>query len=316
MIAPASRIGTEAKPRKSRAAHGASAESIAAVRHWLDTEIEVVGRGRTKADGMSFAALKSLLDELPSHVSPAASSSVGAPYLTAMLRSELLSPEIEVQLFEAMNACKRRARRLQKQLSLATPDDAIVGEIERWMQLALETRNRIVAANVRLVVSVARKFVGAHCTLTELISDGNLTLIKAVEKFDVARGFRFSTYATWALRYDFVRSVARNGKAATRFQAGDDQLEAVVDTHGDEAEDRRRAATLVALERMLAFLEPREHAIIMRRFGLIPGSEESSLQEISRDLGVCKERVRQLQLRALEKLRTSARDLAPEQFVD
>jgi len=316
MIAPVSRLKTEVKSRNSRAKIRASVETLAAIRHWLDAVIEVVGKHRTKADGMTFDALKNLLKGLPSQIAPPVKSSVEAPYLTEMLRTELLSPAMEVQLFEAMNACKRRARRLQKRLSLATPDEALVGELERWMNLAVETRNRIVAANVRLVVSVARKFAGVHCSLTELISDGNLTLLKAVEKFDVSRGFRFSTYATWALRYDFVRSVGRNGKAATRFQAGDDQLEAVADTRGDGNEDLRRATGLRALDRMLTFLDPREHAIILRRFGLIPGSAESSLQEISRDLGICKERVRQLQLRAIEKLRSSAGDFAPEQWAE
>lgn len=316
MIAPASRRRIENPPRKSRTKSYSTSETLASVRRWLDTEIEVVGRKRTDADRMSFAELRTLLDELPFQVSQPVNSSVDAPYLTAMLGAELLSPAMETHLFQAMNACKRRARRLQKRLSLAEPDQAVVSELERWMQLALETRNRIVAANVRLVVSVARKFAGTNCSLTDLISDGNLTLLKAVEKFDVSRGFRFSTYATWALRYDYVRSVERNGKAAKRFQAGDEQLDSVADERGDGSRDAHRAAGLAALERMLTFLDPREHAIILRRFGLIPGSAESSLQEISRDLGICKERVRQLQLRAIEKLRTSAGDFVPEQWND
>lgn len=286
-----------------------------AVRRWMETDIQAVGRRRKDASAaLDWRTVRQLIAELPrpGSAQPSASRSLDAPYLTSMLRTEILSPELESRLFQLMNDCKLQARRLQKKLSLEQPRRKIVAELERWMESAVEIRNRIVAANVRLVVSVARKFAGPRCSLTDLVSDGNLTLLKAVEKFDVSRGFRFSTYATWALRYDFVRTVRRRNSSSVGLQPNEAGLEDLADPRDGELDDRRRAADLSALEQMLTYLDPREHAIIERRYGLTPGSEECSLQEIAREFGICKERVRQLQLRALEKLRTSADRYLPE----
>jgi RNA polymerase primary sigma factor len=215
-----------------------------------------------------------------------------SPYLEGMLAADLLTAEEEQELFAAMNRAKQIGRRRQ----------------------AEKIRNQIVAANVRLVVSVAKKFAGLRHPLGELVSEGNMTLIRAVEKFDPDRGFRFSTYATWALRYNFARIVAKKPSEATRFPGGEELLADVPDRRGDPSDDRRLAAGGRALARMLAELDPREHEIMLRRYGLRPGCEEDSLQEIATEMGVCKERVRQLQIRALDKLRAKAAELGLERF--
>jgi len=219
-------------------------------------------------------------------------SKAAAPYLEQMLAADLLDAEEEHLLFMSMNRAKQKGRHRQ----------------------AEKIRNRIVAANVRLVVSVAKKFAGYRHSLGELVSEGNMTLIRAVEKFDPERGFRFSTYATWALRYNFARIVAKKPSEATRFPGGDELLADVPDRRGDPADERRLAADNKALDRMLSALDPREHEIMLRRYGLRPGCEEYSLQEIAREMGVCKERVRQLQLRALDKLRAKAAELGLERY--
>lgn len=292
-----------------------TADCREAVRRWMEADIQFVGAKQLAklADaGDEFIALPTV--SLAKAPSAASKRDPSAPYLTSMLSAELLRPEQETELFRAMNLSKFRAFRLQKKLTLNAPCKRLVTKIERWMQFAGEVRNQIVAANVRLVVSVAKKFAGYRHPLAELISDGNLTLIRAVEKFDYSRGFRFSTYATWALRYNFARTVGKKPSLASLSQTGDEQLNDLADTRDDLLQERNLAEGNRVLDRMLAKLDPREHAIMLRRFGLEPGCEEGSLQEIGRELGVCKERVRQLQLRAFAKLKAMAADLRLEQF--
>jgi len=250
----------------------------------------------------------------PSPAATTTSRDASAPYLTSMLTAELLGPKREAERFRALNFAKYRAALLQKKLTLNASCKRIVDEIERWMRLAGEVRNEIVAANVRLVVSVAKKFAGDRNSLGELISDGNVTLIRAVEKFDYSRGFRFSTYATWALRYNFARTVGKKPSAVARCLGGDELLDEVPDARDDLVAERGLAEGNLALNRMLAKLDPREHAIVLGRFGLQPGCEEKSLQEIAREMGVCKERVRQLQIRALDKLKSMAAEMRFESF--
>ena len=260
---------------------------------WMETEVEYVGRRQlvrapdTEADVLAVA--RRLRDEL---------STAGG---------QLLRPEQETLLFRTMNLLKHHAVRAQRTLSLTSPNRSTVERLETLLQAATQLRNRIVEANVRLVVSVAKKFATSRLPLGELISDGNVTLLRAVEKFDFSRGFRFSTYATWALRYNFARAV---GKKPTAFNIASNDGEAAleaVDYRPDPSELRTQSIRHRALRQMLERLDPRERAIVSKRYGLIAGEDERSLQELSSEMGICKERVRQLQMRALEKLREAAR---------
>lgn len=291
---------------------------IAPIRKSRNASGEAKPRSANAGDGppsaAEFKALRRLLDETATLAAAPLRGDLDSPYLTSMLRTEVLGPALEQKLFLGLEECRRQTARLQQQADVASRDLKIARALKRWTNLAAEIRNRIVAANVRLVVSVAKKFAGVRRSMSELVSDGNLTLLRAVEKFDVSRGFRFSTYATWALRYDFARSVGKKVSQVDGRQASEEQLEAVADAHGDLTHEKRLGEASRALERMLASLDPREHAIIEQRYGLGPGGEERSLQEIASDLGVCKERVRQLQLRALEKLRMLVGGFPPDAF--
>jgi RNA polymerase primary sigma factor len=235
------------------------------------------------------------------------------PYLTGLGEVPLLSRQEERSLFLRMNYLKYRAHQLRAALDPGDCVPAQLEEIERFQQAALAVKNQIIEANLRLVVSIAKKYVGPMNTLFELISDGNMSLIRAVEKFDVGRGYKFSTYATWAISRNFGRSIPEERRRRGRFVAGhEDTIEHIPDTGTDAAErerDHHRSQEIV--RRMLGRLDDRERRILISRYG-IGGADEQSLEQLGRELGVTKERVRQLQARAQEKLR----GLAQAQKID
>ncbi len=275
------------------------------VRHWMETDIECLGAKALRAAVVDDEEIRRAF-ELAEGYAPAAPAD--ATTVADAAPVELLKPAEEVLHFRAMNLLKLRARRLQRRLSLDRPSRAAVDAIERCVDGALRLRNRIVRANVRLVVSVAKQFANRLSTLPELVSDGNLTLMKAVAKFDFSRGFRFSTYATWALRYHFSRAVARPFGRVVGVPVGDDErMLEVADPHVlDAPREALRGQWVRAVDRMLDRLDPRERKIVTLRFGLDAGVPERSLKEIADEMGICKERVRQLQMRAVEKLRNFA----------
>ena len=96
--------------------------------------------------------------------------------------------------------------------------------VERLLVQADAVKNQITRANLRLVVSIAKKHLAGPQTLFELISNGNVSLMRAIEKFDCARGFKFSTYASWAIMKNFARSVPRERYLLDRFVTGVDEV--------------------------------------------------------------------------------------------
>jgi RNA polymerase primary sigma factor len=186
---------------------------------------------------------------------------------------------------------------------------AQLDEIERLQEEALAVKNQIIRANLRLVVSIAKKRVGPANNFFELVSDGNMSLIRAVEKFDASRGFKFSTYASWAIVKNFTRSIPEEKNRRDRFVTGHDQIfEAAPDTRGavyEQESGHRRSQEIV--QGMLGRLNDRERRILISRFG-IGGADEQTLEQLGRELGVTKERVRQIESRAQEKLRKIARE--------
>ncbi len=227
-------------------------------------------------------------------------------YLASMYQVPLLSPEEERHLFCKMNYLKYRASKLRNKLDQNRPDPRLIARIDRLHDRAAAVKNRIVRANLRLVVSVAKQHVTATTSFFELVSDGNMSLMRAVDKFDFARGFRFSTYATWALRKNFARSVPTELKRRERFSTATDQnvFEAAIDDRPDHfREERLQNERQSRVQEMLEQLDRRERDIIIRHYGLDRDREPMTLKQIGKELGVSKERVRQLETRALEKLR-------------
>ncbi len=163
---------------------------------------------------------KTFLAELPQSDGPVKKVRLPSglpPYLASLYEVPLLSREQEQHLFRKFNYLKYRASRLREQLDPAHAKSSVMDEIEQLYDQAVSTKNLIVRANLRLVVSIAKRHVGQGDNFFELVSDGNMSLIRAVEKFDYARGNKFSTYASWAIMKNFARNNSRRTPAKRPF---------------------------------------------------------------------------------------------------
>lgn len=258
---------------------------------------------------------------------------------------------------------------------LLTPEEEI--ELaERMAQGDPYARKRLSEANLRLVVSIAKRYVGRGMQFLDLIQEGNLGLIKAVEKFDHTKGFKFSTYATWWIRQAITRAIAdqartiripvhmvetinkvkkvssqllhKNGhdptaeEIAAELDMPIDKVREIMrvaqepvsletpigeeeDSHlGDFIEDSDAPAPADAashtllkeqLEDVLSTLTPREKKVLELRFGLEDGRNRT-LEEVGKEFNVTRERIRQIEAKALRKLRHPSRSKRLKDFLD
>jgi RNA polymerase sigma factor (sigma-70 family) len=232
------------------------------------------------------------------------------PELASLYEVPLLNKDQEQHLFRQMNFLKHKANKMRARLD---PTRAKIQELKRIEDLqdqATTVKEQLINCNMRLVVSIAKRHAGQADNFFELLSDGNVSLIRAVEKFDYSRGNKFSTYASWAIMKNFARSIPEEKHRRERYVTGHEELfEAAPDTRSDEQEclaSVEQAAHRV--NRLLEYLDPRERQIIRMRAGLDNNSEGMTLEEIGQQLGITKERVRQLNVRIMKKLRDIARE--------
>lgn len=234
------------------------------------------------------------------------------PHLARLCEAKLLSAEEEHLVFSRMNYLKFRANQLRQELSQESPDCWTVRRIEALLKAADWYRDRMVKSNMRLVISIVKKFVNIQNSFDDLLSDGIVALLRAVDKFDVGLGFRFSTYATQVVRRNSYRRVMDKQKERQRVtlsvhEPGID----ISDEHRSPSMSEERWQELRGrLSTMLDRLDRREKLIIRARFSLGGHRRIQTLQRLADKLGVSKERVRQLEKRALDKLRDMA-ELSP-----
>ncbi len=286
-------------------------------------------------------------------------------YLKEMSQVPLLSAEEEFALASRIrDGCEAREQLLCKLFEKRSAEER---RLEALAQEGLLARDRLIKANTRLVVSVAKRFTGRGVPFLDLIQEGNLGLIKAVEKFDVQRGFRFSTYATWWIRQMISRALAdqartirlpvhmndrirkmyramneleqRLGRVPTRQElalelgldlqrldtllrsssppisldapAGDDEdsdLGMFIEDKFSPEPVQIVYETLLRekVNEVLDSLPPREAMILRLRFGLNDGAEHT-LEEVGQKFGLTRERIRQIEVQALRRLRHPAR---------
>ncbi|MGO8751325.1 MAG: sigma-70 family RNA polymerase sigma factor [Thermoguttaceae bacterium] len=232
------------------------------------------------------------------------------PYLASLYEMQLLTREQEVHLFRKMNYLKSKAAKLREKLDLNRPKRNLMDQIENLYAESVATKNQIISANLRLVVSIAKRYVGPVTDFFELVSDGNISLIRAVEKFDVSRGNKFSTYATWAIVKNFARTIPDVFRHRGRFSTSYAEVFSTVedvrrDYYEQESSQIHRESQV---QRVLNRLDERERQIVSSRFGLTRGQEPLTLREVGAAMGVTKERVRQIQCRAMSKLRMAAEE--------
>ena len=236
------------------------------------------------------------------------------PYLASLYDTgPLLSREQEAHLFRKMNYLKSRASRLRDRIDPARARTADLDLIERSLEDALAIKNQIVRANLRLVVSIAKRHLGGKGDLFERVSDGNYVLLRAVERFDYSRGNKFSTYATWAIRNQFARAFTRgkNHRHPEFLFHHDKRFVVAADARSEELEHLDvQELRQVVVAQLLAKLDDRERRILVGRHG-IGGGDAKTLLQLGKELGITKERVRQIESVAHDKLRRLARTEEP-----
>jgi RNA polymerase sigma factor (sigma-70 family) len=281
-------------------------------------------------------------------------------YLNDVGRYALLTKDDEARLAQAIEAGQNARTRLDHGEPLTAPHQRELGRLVRDGEVATAA---FVQANLRLVVAIARRYPSGDVPLLDLIQEGNLGLIHAVEKFDWRRGFKFSTYATWWIRQAISRGIANSGRTVRLPAHVGDLLVRVVKAQGGlEGRLRRRpttaevaadvgvdearvievlrhareplslsgplfadsdmslgevvedtsaiapfdgaAAALLGdeVQKILVVLDDRERKILQLRFGLDRG-EPRTLDEVGVHFNLTRERVRQIEARALSKLR-------------
>jgi len=232
------------------------------------------------------------------------------PYLASLYSIPLLTREEEAHYFRRMNYLKFKAARLRDRIQGGRPRSKDLDQLEELLSKAVDVKNFLIRSNLRLVVSIAKRHMTPSTNFFEMVSDGNMSLIRAIEKFDYTKGNKFSTYATWAIMKNYARSIPAEYKLLDRYRTGNDEVfHASPEQRGNQYEEelvntKQHQVIMTILEQ----LDERERAIITHRYGLEQGTEPQTLEQVGTQFGVTKERIRQLEARALQKLRKIAHE--------
>ena len=217
----------------------------------------------------------------------------------------VLTAKDEVKLFLAYNYARYRLTKLveaqRRRVSAACAKGMVM-----WYQRAMVARASLVRANMALVLSMAKRTRIPNVEFSELVSEGNMALLRSVEKFDVARGFKFSTYACRAILKSFNRLATKTGRYRQHFPTEfDPELErSDYDVHKHEIQwDDSLDALREILVRNRARLSEVERTIVLERFAITTRGKGRTLAEVGKIVGLTNERVRQIQNLALDKIR-------------
>lgn len=232
-------------------------------------------------------------------------------HLAGLCERPLLTPDEERSMFQRMNFLRFKAAKI---LDSGSGSKRIgqwdVERAEGLLRAANWHRDNIVQANLRLVISIVKKFANNQCSFDDLLSDGIIALMRAVDKFDYDRGFRFSTYATQVVRRNCYRMVMDRQQERLKvtnsvYEPGMDVAD---DVRSPSMSEGRWSTLRTHLTTLLDQLDRREKFIIRARFSLGGHRRVQTLQALADALGVSKERVRQLEKRAMDKLKLLADD--------
>ena len=229
------------------------------------------------------------------------------PELASLYEWPLLTKEQEQHQFRLMNFLKHKLSLLKKSIDPASVRTSDFRKIDELVSRINFVKERLINCNMRLVASIAKKHAHASESLFELISDGNLSLMRAVEKFNYSFGNKFSTYGSWAIIKNFARSIPDEKHHRERYLTGHEELfEAKAETRSDEGEIMAQVEQArKRISRLLEGLDPRTRDVIRMRNGL-DGASEMTLEQIGQHFGITKERVRQINVRGMKMLREKA----------
>jgi RNA polymerase sigma factor (sigma-70 family) len=205
----------------------------------LDQPIDYIHNLEFEAPGADETILHSPVPETPRTSTPKPPPGL-PPYLAQLYKIPLLTREQEVHYFRKFNYLKFSAAKLREKLDVSRAKSALMDQIETCLDAANEIKNLLIRSNLRLVVSIAKKHVKPTVSFFEMVSDGNLSLIRAIEKFDYGRGFKFSTYASWAIMKNYARSIPAENTWHERYRTGSEELFlASTDRRSDQFEQER-----------------------------------------------------------------------------
>jgi RNA polymerase sigma factor (sigma-70 family) len=234
--------------------------------------------------------------------------------LLSLTAGQTLTTDQERHLFLRLNYCRYRVMRILREFRERRLSASAAGELLRWDRHAKQTRGEIVRLNVPLVLAMAKRTKLPAVDHADLVSEGNLALLRSVDKFDCSRGFKFSTYACRAILKSFSRVAARTaryrGRFPTEFEPSLEKSHHVEQKRRDLEEDCVDELRSI-LGQNLAKLNDIEERVIRARFALDgevtepDASKAKTLEQVGEMIGVTKERVRQIQNKALDKLRVA-----------
>jgi RNA polymerase primary sigma factor len=220
-----------------------------------------------------------------------------------------LQVDEEQLLFRQMNLAYWHAASVQEAARDPQADDRAEQEFAYWVHRAEAIRDKIVRSFYKLSYSVAARYTNRLYTFDELASEGHFTLLKAIARFDPERGFRFSTYAMYAIQRRLFRFMQQRSRQRKFAESNSDDVAEADSRRWTIEYERRMTTATVALERLLPQLSPRERYVIRSRYGWGQEFEPRTLQDIADELNVSRERIRQLETRAIRKLRALAEPL-------
>jgi RNA polymerase sigma factor (sigma-70 family) len=229
----------------------------------------------------------------------------------------LLTAAEERVLFLQYNYARHRVRQIQEDIWPNEPSEAQAKELLNWYRLAVRYREQIAETNLALVLAMAKRTRMSEVDFADLVSEGNMALLRSVDKFDAGRGFKFSTYACRAILKAFSRQGVKLSKYRQRFPTDFDpaleksnHLENVRRTHEEELAEEVKHIVL----NNDAELSDVEQTVIHYRFGIdsAEAADPLTLEQVGQIIGVTKERVRQIQNKALEKIRAVLEEQAGE----
>lgn len=222
--------------------------------------------------------------------------------------SVVLTAAQERVIFMQYNYARFRVRAMQDALAGRAPSVQKSRAILQWYRTAHRLREQIAETNLALVLAMAKRVRIGESDYGDLISEGNMALMRSVDKFDCARGFKFSTYGCRAILKAFSRHGMKLAKYRSRFPSEfDPAMEK--SNHAEEMREQRSRESAAEVRHIVesnrADLNEIERAVIVHRFGLdrAPDTKQPTLAQVGEEMGVTKERVRQIQNRALEKIR-------------